>query len=104
MRATRAIPRPAQRNSYRKLAMAGRSGCSDFYCKTAAKLLLRHEKIVASLEIHPELRRRSEAARQTQCGVGGDPALAVDNVSDAARRHPEFEGESVGAQLACRHF
>jgi len=43
-------------------------------------------------------------AAKTQSGVGGDAALAVDDVRDAPGWHAEVQGEPIGAQLSSGHF
>ena len=56
-------------------------------------------QFVVHLEIHPELDGRTEVPGEPDGRAGCDPALAVHDLVDPARRHPDGGGEaaSVGA-------
>ena len=46
-----------------------------------------HAHVVLGLQVHPEARLHAEEQAQPQGRIGGDGALAVDQVADAAGRH-----------------
>ena len=52
-------------------------------------------ELVVALQVHPELGRRAEVLGQSYSGVGGDTALAVHDLVDAARGHADGRGEFV---------
>lgn len=60
-------------------------------------------EIVAALEADPELGGVAEVAAEAQGGVGGDAALAADQVVDARRGDVEFLGETVGGEAEGFH-
>src|SRR6266702_4720381 len=60
-------------------------------------------QVVVHLEVEPQLRRYTEVFAQTQGGVGGDGALAVDDVTDAVGWHGDFARERVDAHLHRLH-
>jgi hypothetical protein len=62
------------------------------------KLRLGDRQFVGGLQIEPEPRAVAEMAGEPQRGLGRNAAFAVQNVSDAARRRPEREGERVGGE------
>jgi seryl-tRNA synthetase len=53
-----------------------------------------------ALQVEPELRAVAEVAAKPYCGIGGDCAAAVENVSNAARRHAEIKREPICAEGA----
>ena len=63
----------------------------------AEKIPLRLE-IEARLQVQPEAIARAEIAREAQGGIGRDRSIAVDQITDPARRHI-----NVGSQLTCRN-
>jgi len=44
-------------------------------------------EIKGSLKIQPETRGVAKESSESECGVGGDRALSVDNLIDPASRH-----------------
>src|SRR3990172_6297966 len=55
-----------------------------------ARIFLGHPHVVERLQIHPELRARAEPVREPKRGIAGDRALAVDDLADAVRGHPDL--------------
>ena len=53
-------------------------------------------QFVVHLEIHPELGGSTEVPGEPDCHAGCDPALAVHDLVDPARRHPNGGGEAGG--------
>lgn len=60
-------------------------------------------ELVAALEVEPEPIAGAEVPGEPQCCVGGDPALAVHDLVDAARRYTDGDGDAVlgDAELRC---
>jgi hypothetical protein len=56
-------------------------------------------QIVGALQVHPELRIDTEIAAEAQSGVGGEGALARDDLGDPVRRHAEGNRELVRVHL-----
>jgi hypothetical protein len=54
-------------------------------------------EIPISLQSHPELRRRFQQPRETQGGIGGDGALAQDDLVQTVERDAE---SASGVNLA----
>ena len=54
-------------------------------------------QVVLGLQVEPEPGLHREEHAESQCGVGGDGAVAVHDLADAARRHVD-----VGRQLPGR--
>jgi len=52
-------------------------------------------EVVAGLEVEPEALGGAEVAGEAEGGVGGDGALAVDDLVDAAGWHGDVLGEAV---------
>ena len=50
------------------------------------------------LQAEPEVWRGAEEAREPERGVGGDRALAADDLCDAVGRHADRLGERIGAE------
>ena len=53
-------------------------------------------QFVVHLEIHPELGGSTEVPGEPDGRAGCDPALAVHDLVDPARRHPDSDGEAGG--------
>jgi len=64
-----------------------------------AEVILLDFGVKAGLEVEPEAVGGAEVAGQSECGVGRDPALAVDDLVGPARGHADRDGESVLADL-----
>jgi len=47
------------------------------------------------LKIQPETRGVAKESSESECGVGGDRALSVDNLIDPASRHVKALGETI---------
>jgi hypothetical protein len=60
---------------------------------SAPAILSRHANIVRALQIEPELRAHTEPVAEPQRGVAGDGALALHDLVDAVRRHPQLAGK-----------
>lgn len=60
-------------------------------------------QVVVHLEVEPQLRRHSEIFAESQRGVGGDRALAVDDIADAVGRDGDLARERVDAHLHRLH-
>jgi hypothetical protein len=71
----------------------------DFVVQSIREGLTRGFEIVPRLEVHPELRFHPKEAAQTQCGIRRDPPLAMDNLINATRWHPDRLGQMVLADL-----
>ena len=67
----------------------------DFALQPIAQPLLFPLQIIMRLQVEPELRRHLEVAPQAQGGVGGDRALTLDDLVDAARWNANVQGEPV---------
>ena len=52
-------------------------------------------QVEISLEPHPECLSGAKIAGQTQCSVGGNRSLAMNNFIDTARRHADFPGDAL---------
>src|SRR5450756_821417 len=74
------------------------------------RLVPGQKQFVVLLNIHPEIGARAEVARQTQCCIGGDPAMLVDDLADAGDRYVQFQSEAVDRnsqrlhELLAEHF
>jgi hypothetical protein len=68
------------------------------------------KQFVVLLNIHPKIGARAKVARQTQCCIGGNPAMLVDDLADAGDRHMQFQSEAVDRnsqrlhELLAEHF
>jgi hypothetical protein len=60
-------------------------------------------KVVVGLKAEPELGRHPEVPAQTQRGIGGDTALAVDDRADPTGRHGDVTGEAIHADSERSH-
>jgi len=56
-------------------------------------------QIVGALQVHPELRIDAEIAAEAQGGIGGEGALAGDDLGDTVRRHAQGHRELVRVDL-----
>ena len=52
-------------------------------------------EVVAGLQVHPEPFGGAEVACEPEGGIGADATLAVHDLVDASRRHPDGNGEAV---------
>lgn len=52
-------------------------------------------EFVFALEVHPELGGVAEVAAESDRGIGGDAAFAVDDLVDASRRDADGDGHPV---------
>jgi hypothetical protein len=51
--------------------------------------------LVAALEVQPEPFAGAEVPGESECGVGGDAALAVHDLVDPPRRHTDGHSDAV---------
>src|ERR1051325_1374508 len=65
----------------------------DSVCRSAGRQI----EIVCSLEIHPELWRHVEVARETQGRVTCDAATTIHDLAHPGDRHAQIAGESIDA-------
>ncbi len=67
--------------------------CSDL----RAKLAFGETQLVKLLQVHPELRTGAEPMPKTQRGIGGDPALAMNDTRDPVHGHVDLARKFRGA-------
>lgn len=65
-----------------------------------AALLLGGGEVVLGLKGHPELGAGAEEAGEAEGGVGGDAALAAEDLAQAVRRDTHQEGGAVWGDVA----
>jgi len=73
------------------LRAARSRGCLDFALHKPANIAHGDSEIVLSLQIHPELRGGTDIARKSQCGIGADSALVIEDFDNASRRDSQRE-------------
>jgi arylsulfatase A-like enzyme len=64
-------------------------------CQSFRHRILRRLAVEVSLQADPEALGHAEEARQAQAGVGGDRALAGDDLTDAPLRHADLLRQPV---------
>src|SRR5258708_2535049 len=82
------------------LRPSGRLGRADAGADLASVRALRYLQITEKLEIEPEPRFVAEISRETKRRVGGDAALPVQDVRDAAGGNAQIQSQSISAQPA----
>jgi hypothetical protein len=77
----------------------------DFFKEADSQAILSDFKVVAGLEVHPELGGGVEEATEAEGGIGGDSAFAEDDFVDAAWGYVDGLGEAVLAEgEGCEEF
>jgi hypothetical protein len=67
-------------------------------------LSLDHCDFVLALQLEPELRTIAKIAAEAHRCIGGDRAPTIQNVDDAARRHPKIERNPACTKITRRQF
>jgi hypothetical protein len=63
---------------------------------SVADLFPRQPQLVESLKVEPKLRTGAKPVAETQCRVGRDTALSIDDSSHAVHRHVNLPGQLCG--------
>ena len=71
--------------------------------QAVAEFLFGAPQIVGLLQIHPEYRAGAEVSPESERGVRGDAACAVQDTGDAVRRYADIAGKLRSCDTRCHN-